>query len=655
MRAAARIILGALFLAAGVAGLSRAQEGGPDHEGVSAYSVARLKIFEGSVWVRTADSGDWEEYFHNSPVAERSRISVPEGSEAELQFHGGQFMLLTPGTEVDIQRMDVGMTVFRLRGGEIRFDLPEHDFAPVRVLVPQDAQVDFRVPGKYWVTAGDDGQSRVVVRAGEGTVVTGSGESAVKAGQEARVGRDVRIGRYAEGAEEYGAPHPLSDEERAAGIPPAAAYELRDYGEWVYSRQYGYVWRPRVAEGWSPYYYGRWVWISPYGWTWVSHEPWGWYPYHYGYWHIDPFFGWVWYPFRSFVSVSFIFGGHHFHHFHGHAHFFPARVRFVRDGRDVRWVPLRPGERFERGTFTRADKRLTRWDRQLGDGTVFVRTDGRKDTEWRDWTAAPTQRSGVRGTRVEVRREGVGERARGGGAGPGRREPAAVVRPEPRAAPAQVRPERQDRERGGEAVQGRPEGSGGRNVVPGRDRVREQPARTPDRRMQRNTDPGSGSGSVGSAPGGAVRPGDVRRERYDVPARGGPSVWSPAPASPREMRPERGAEALNRPAARPRSVGPGGRDAAPPVPRVRSGNPPAPRLRSGDAEAPRVRAGGSAVPRGRSGSVDMPRVRSGGSAGPEMRGNAGSPRVRSWDSTFRGRSLGGGRDGSRFGGGGMRR
>lgn len=619
MKPAATIILGALFLAAGVAGLAHGQEGNADYEGVPAYSVARLKIFEGSVWVRPPDSGEWEEYVHNSPVSDRSRISVPEGSEAELQFHGGQFMLLTPGTEVDIRQMDAEVTVLRLRGGEIRFDLPGHDFAPVRVLVPRDAQVDFRVPGKYWVIAEDGGESRVVVRAGEGLVATGSGESAVRAGEEARVGQDVRIGRYEDGVEDYGEPPPLSEEERAAGIPPAAAYELRDYGEWVYSPQYGYVWRPRVAVGWSPYYYGRWVWISPYGWTWVADEPWGWYPYHYGYWYTDPFFGWVWYPFHSFVSVSFVFGDHHFDHFHRHVRFVPATVRFVREGRNVRWVPLRPGERFERVAFTRADKRLTRWDRRVGDRTVFVRTDGRNGAEWRDWTAVRTERSGARGTRVDVRREGVGERARPGEVRPERRERATGVRPEPRGGPSEVRPQQGDRQRGGGAVRGRTDGSGGRDVVPGRDRVRQQPDRTPGRRMDRSTVPRARSGSIESVPGPGIRPENARRRRYDTGGRTSGSIGSAAPAYRREIGPrrgpERGVQRLDRPAARPQSVGRAGRAAAPPAPRVRPGGSAAPRVRSADPGVPSVRSGGSAVPQVRSGASGSPRLRIGSGGG----------------------------------------
>ena len=119
--------------------------------------------------------------------------------------------------------------------------------------------------------------------------------------------------------------------EAMGDAPPAVVNELREYGEWVDVPTYGYVWRPRVAVGWSPYVYGRWAWISPYGWTWVSNEPWGWYPYRCGYWLTDPVFGWIWSPYNAFVSVNFVFGSNRYRH---HNVFFrPATVRFIPEGR----------------------------------------------------------------------------------------------------------------------------------------------------------------------------------------------------------------------------------------------------------------------------------------------------------------------------------
>ena len=174
--------------------------------------------------------------------------------------------------------------------------------------------------------------------------------------------------------------------------------ELREYGEWVNVPTYGTVWRPRVATGWSPYVYGRWVWISPYGWTWVSNEPWGWYPYRCGYWLTDPFYGWIWSPYNAFVSVNFVFGSNRYRHHNVYLR--PATVRFVPAGGNVRWVPLRPGERYRPAGYAYGDARLARWNRPLDRGRVFVRG-GPDRREWRDWNAVHTERQAeIRKTRA---------------------------------------------------------------------------------------------------------------------------------------------------------------------------------------------------------------------------------------------------------------
>ena len=367
-----------------------AQEKESPEGGIASYAVARVKVLDGSVWVRPSTGGDWEEFSSNSPLPPRSRVSVPEGSEAELQFHGGQFVLLTSGTDLEVRDMKEGSSVFRLRAGEIRFDLPPDDFAPVSVRVPGGAVARFPVPGRQWLTVTDSDESRLVVRRGEAVVTVEGVEHRLRAGDDALIGRDVTVGSYQGGADDSAEPPPPPEEaERQDAAPPVVVNELRDYGEWIDVPTYGSVWRPRVAAGWSPYVYGRWVWISPYGWTWVSYEPWGWYPYRCGYWLTDPVYGWIWSPFNAFVSVDFVFGSNRFRH---HNVFFrPATVRFVSEGRNVRWVPLRPGERFRPAGFARGDARLGRWNRPLDSGRVFVRA-GPDRREWRDWSAVHTER-----------------------------------------------------------------------------------------------------------------------------------------------------------------------------------------------------------------------------------------------------------------------
>jgi hypothetical protein len=79
------------------------------------------------------------------------------------------------------------------------------------------------------------------------------------------------------------------------------AEDLNNYGDWVHTNTYGYLWRPygssiRGYANWSPYRYGQWRWLSPFGWTWINDEPWGWATYHYGRW-IFTAGGWYWSPY----------------------------------------------------------------------------------------------------------------------------------------------------------------------------------------------------------------------------------------------------------------------------------------------------------------------------------------------------------------------
>src|SRR5512146_3200425 len=208
---------------------------GLEDETTPSTAVARLKIAKGTAWVRPADSGEWEEYSHNSPVVERSRVSIPMGSEAEVQFRGSQFLLLQGGAEVDVRQLGERKVSFRVRSGQVAFSLSKEDFAPVAVKLPGSREVLLDTPGLYWLTV-DGEATKLNVRHGEGTV---SGKDAlpvtVKAGEEASIDKEVRVNRA-------GPPDPnpppestLTEEERKAGLPPSAATELREYGEWVWT------------------------------------------------------------------------------------------------------------------------------------------------------------------------------------------------------------------------------------------------------------------------------------------------------------------------------------------------------------------------------------------------------------------------------------
>jgi hypothetical protein len=106
-------------------------------------------------------------------------------------------------------------------------------------------------------------------------------------------------------------------------------YEKLDpYGEWLETKDYGYVWQPREAEtsrDWRPYTEGHWV-YSDAGWTWVSDEKFGWATYHYGRWVRLRRIGWVWVPGEEWA---------------------PAWVSWRTSKDYVGWAPLPPEARFD--------------------------------------------------------------------------------------------------------------------------------------------------------------------------------------------------------------------------------------------------------------------------------------------------------------------
>jgi hypothetical protein len=81
-------ILVVVFLFLGAPALSANAQMAQD--GIQFSAIARLMIIDGTAWVRTGDAGDWEESVGNFPLVAGTRVSVPQGSEAEIRFRGSQ-------------------------------------------------------------------------------------------------------------------------------------------------------------------------------------------------------------------------------------------------------------------------------------------------------------------------------------------------------------------------------------------------------------------------------------------------------------------------------------------------------------------------------------------------------------------------------------
>jgi hypothetical protein len=109
---------------------------------------------------------------------------------------------------------------------------------------------------------------------------------------------------------------------------------LSNYGDWVYSRRWGRVWRPDVDADFRPYTRGHWVDTDDYGWLWVSEEPFGDITYHYGRWVNDPYDGWLWIP-------GYVWS--------------PAWVVWRSGSNYTGWMPMPPTEAFLEGDETSYD------------------------------------------------------------------------------------------------------------------------------------------------------------------------------------------------------------------------------------------------------------------------------------------------------------
>jgi hypothetical protein len=87
------------------------------------------------------------------------------------------------------------------------------------------------------------------------------------------------------------------------------------YGEWLWDKYLGYVWRPYLNDRsypggeWMPYYNGRWTSVQGQL-FWVPGEPWGWVPYHLGIWMWNKKKGWLWIPGSVFAPAWVDWGFH---------------------------------------------------------------------------------------------------------------------------------------------------------------------------------------------------------------------------------------------------------------------------------------------------------------------------------------------------------
>jgi hypothetical protein len=272
--------------------------------------------------VKHLNSEDWERATLNLPLVEGDELTTAGDSRVEIQFGNYQHLRLDENAYLKIAVLkDEGIAVSLSLGTmNLRLTRFDKDKSYFEIDAPQST-IAIQKAGSYRIDAGQSGESEIRVAVSEG------GEARVYSENSGFTLKNNRSARVFISGDDAGEWEPTdsraaNDEfdnwarERDDVIATrlAGAYydkyydqdiycadDLNGYGDWVYIRQYGYVWRPfdttiSSYADWSPYRYGTWRWVPPFGWTWVNDEPWGWATYHHGRW-IYHSSRWYWTPY----------------------------------------------------------------------------------------------------------------------------------------------------------------------------------------------------------------------------------------------------------------------------------------------------------------------------------------------------------------------
>src|SRR5437660_1246784 len=329
--------------------------------------VARISLIQGDVSVQRGDTGDWAAAALNQPLVSGDRISTGDGSQAELQLDHSNILRLGNNAHAKIatlERTEIERTQIeraQIERAQIQVQVGQ-GLAYYTIFKDSEAEVEIDTPNAAIRPTSNEGiyrievsgfETQVIVRAGAADISTPQGSTHVEVGQAATVrGTTDEAGSVLGSTPSKDSWYSWNND-RDVVIRNAQSWnytnryyvvseDLDAYGHWINVLDYGRVWSPTVASGWSPYRAGRWVSEPYWGWTWVSREPWGWTPYHYGRWFL---YGksWVWWPgpvdgdgnYRPEWAPAYVsffgFGGH----------------RGVSSGfGSVGWLPIGPGDSF---------------------------------------------------------------------------------------------------------------------------------------------------------------------------------------------------------------------------------------------------------------------------------------------------------------------
>ena len=287
---------------------TEAQPGGPAGEAPAQtdQGVARVSLIHGNVSTQRGDSGDWSAAALNQPVMTGDKVSTGDNSRAELQLDFANTLRLGPNSKANIANLTHKNIQIQLSQGIANYTLSKDSEAEPEIDTPNVAVHPAHHDGVFRIEVRPDGDTLVIVRAGQAQIATPQGSTEINAGEMATVRGDINSAQYKissapdrDAWDQWNSDrdHLIRDANswRHTNRRYTGTQDLDAYGNWQNVPDYGDVWVPNEPDGWAPYRDGNWVWEPYYGWTWVGYEPWGWAPYHYGrwFWYRN---AWAWWP-----------------------------------------------------------------------------------------------------------------------------------------------------------------------------------------------------------------------------------------------------------------------------------------------------------------------------------------------------------------------
>jgi hypothetical protein len=283
------------------------QGGQQQYQGENPDRYAMVRSLDGDVRITKGDVQDT--LLKGTPVSEGD--VVESSGRGVLQLADGTRLAFDRNTKFTVASLfkdDNGsrQVLLRLDRGRMRVRVDDDSDARVRIDTPSGS-VSSSNRATFNVSVDPDGVTRITVDGGHVRVSNQRDDASLGAGEQLSVfgSQDslnrIRafntydqddFNRWSDGA------WTVKRGESWDRVPSELRYysdDLDRNGSWVYTDEYGWVWKPGgVAADWRPYYQGRWA-AYPGGMTWISYDPWAYVTYHHGRWAWSAG-GWCWIP-----------------------------------------------------------------------------------------------------------------------------------------------------------------------------------------------------------------------------------------------------------------------------------------------------------------------------------------------------------------------